>query len=111
LTEQEIPSLLAQGQVKALAKLLPKDLEGFEFVATKMIKENSEWMRTRYGEEAASAYLDEAIRGVIETVETLIKTGPPSAPWLEQTAELFRQKLTRGIDYTDEFIRCGMRRD
>lgn len=94
-----------------LATFLPKDVERFEFVSVKMITETSEWMRTRYGEEAASAYLDEAIRGVIETVENLIKTDPSRAPWLEQTAELFRQKLTRGIDYTDPFIQCGMRRD
>ena len=55
--------------------------------------------------------MDEVIRGVIESVENLIKEDPQRAPGLEQVAELFRRKLSEGIDYMEQFIRCGMRRD
>jgi hypothetical protein len=113
LSEQKIQSLLAQlaqGDIKSLAKLLSKNLGDFEFVATNTIKSISQSIRTHFGEEAASAYVDEVIRGVIETVENRIKEDPQRVPGLEQIAEVFRRKLSDGIDYTDEFIRCGMRR-
>jgi hypothetical protein len=110
LNEQKIPSLLAQlaqGDINGLAKLLSGHLGDFEFVATNSIKAIAQSIRTHFGEEAASAYMDEVIRGVIETVEHRIKEDPSSAPWLEQIAEVFRRKLTEGIDYTDQFIRCS----
>ncbi len=107
MSEQKIPSLVAQGEIKALAKLLSENMGDFEDLATKMIKETSQWIQTHYGEESASACLDEVIRGVVEIVENLMKQDPSRAPWLEQIAERFRRRLSEGIDYVDQFIRCS----